>query len=259
MNPATSLPVEEARASTPRKSNPARFLYSAFAALLLVLTLVGFQQFYLHGRGFPSHPLAPPIKALLITHGVAMTAWIVLFLVQPLLIASGNRKLHMSLGWLGATIALSILILGLQLPIQTTRFEPDVVIWGLYRKAFMAVPIFSVLLFAGYVAVGVWQRKRPDIHRPMMLLATLAIIAAATDRIVGLPDLYAATIWGQVFGPFFAPLVIGVLFLVAKGILTRSFDRWFAAGFVVQAIVSAGIMRIATTGAWDQFTTWLVK
>lgn len=259
MNPATSLPVEEARASSRRKSDPARFLYPAFAALLLILTMLGFQQFYLHGRGYPSHPLAPPIKALLITHGVAMSAWMVLFLVQPLLILRGNKRLHMSVGWLGAAIALSILVLGLQLPIQTTRFEPDVVLWGLHRKAFMAIPMFAVSVFGAFVAVAIWQRKRPEVHRPMMLLATLAVMPAPMDRITGLPDLWAPTMGGRIFGPFFGPMVIGVLFLVVKAALTRKFDRWFAYGFVVQAIVFAGTMRIATTGAWDQFTTWLVK
>ncbi len=259
MNPAPSLPAKEVRTPTPRKSNSARFLYPAFAALLFVLTLIGFQQFYLHGRGYPSHPLAPPIKALIVTHGIAMTAWIVLFLAQPLLILSGNRRLHMSVGWLGAAIALSILVLGLQLPIATTRFEPDVVLWGLHRKAFMAIPMFSVSLFAVFVAVGIGQRRRAEIHRPMMLLATLAVIAAATDRITGLPDLYAMTVWGRLFGPFFVALVIGALFLGVKLVLTRSFDRWFAAGFTVLVLVSAGIMRIATTGVWDRITTWLVR
>jgi len=50
----------------------------------------------------------------------------------------------------------------------------------------MAIPLISILIFGVFVAIGVWYRRRPEIHRPMMLLATLSIVAAATDRITGL-------------------------------------------------------------------------
>lgn len=259
MNPTPSVAAEAVHVRAPRRSDPARFLYSGFAALLVVVMLLGFQQFYLHGRAYPSHPLAPPVKALIITHGVAMTSWVLLFLLQPLLIATRHRNLHMTIGWLGTAIAASIVVVGLRLPVQTTRYEPDIVLWGLHRRAFMAIPFGAVLLFTGFVGLAIWQRSRPKIHRPMMLLGTLAVMAAAADRITGLPDLYATTVFGTLFGPFFAPLVIGALFLVAKWALTRRFDRWFAGGYVVLVAGCAATMRIAFTAPWDHFTAWLMR
>ena len=258
MDPAIPL-SRDTRAETPARSNPARLLYPAAAALLFVLMLLGFQQFYLHGRGYPAHPLAPPIKALLVAHGVAMTAWMVLFLVQPLLIVSGNRRIHMKLGAAGDVLAVCMVLLGLYLPIQTTRFEPDVILWGLNRVHFMAVPMFAILLFGVFVAIGIRQRRRAEIHRPMMLLATLSVIPAAADRITGLPDLYAASVWGSLFGPFFIAVVVGLLFLVAKWVLTRSFDRWFATGLAALIVVDALVMKLAPTDIWGQFATFLVR
>ena len=41
-----------------------RYFYSVATALLLVLTVVGFQLFYFHGQAYPGHPLTPPIKTL---------------------------------------------------------------------------------------------------------------------------------------------------------------------------------------------------
>jgi hypothetical protein len=259
MNPATSLPLEEVRAKVSSRSNPARFLYAAVSAVLFVLMLVGFQQFYLHGQAYPGHPFPPPIKGLLIAHGTAMTGWMVLFLVQPLLIVSGNRRMHMSLGMIGAVLAAGIVVLGILTPIATTRVEPDMVLWGFNRKQFMAIPIISILTFGTFVAIGVWNRRRPEIHRPMMLLATLSVIAAATDRITGLPDIYAPTIWGRLFGPFFVALVIGALFLAVKTALTRSFDRRFAGGFGMLIVVWVFIMKIAPTTAWDRVASWLTQ
>lgn len=259
VNPAPPMSSPEARAEKPARQDPVRLLYPAAALSLLVITLLGFQQFYLHGKAYPAHPLAPPIKALLIAHGIAMTAWIVIFLVQTLLIVGRHRRLHMTIGPIAAVLAAIMVVLGLWLPIQTTRFEPDVTLWGLNRPHFMAIPMISILTFGAFVAVGIWQRRRPEIHRPMMLMATLAITAAAADRITGLPDLYAASIWGGLFGPFFTPLVIGAVFFGARWLLTRSFDRWFAGGYAVLVVISAFIMKLAPTHAWEQFATFLVR
>ena len=67
----------------------------------------------------------------------------------------------------------------------------------------MAIPMIGILVFGLFVAIGVWYRRRPEIHRPMMLLGTLVIMAAATDRITALPPLFAETIWGGSGGRFF--------------------------------------------------------
>jgi hypothetical protein len=234
-------------------------LYAATAALLFVIMLLGFQQFYLHGRGYPDHELAPPIRRLLLAHGLAMTGWMTLFLVQSLLIVSGNRRLHMTLGRLGAVLAVVMVLLGLWLPIATTRVEPDVTLWGLDRRHFMAIPMLSILSFGAFVAVGISQRRRPEIHRPMMLMATLTIVAAASDRITGLPGLFAMSVWGRAFGPFFPAICIGGVLLVAKWALSHKFDRWYAAGYVAMTGVCAFIMDVAHTRLWDQFTAFLVR
>jgi len=248
------------RAESPVRSvDPVRLLYAAASLLLLMLMLVGFQQFYLHGRGYPAHPLASPIRTLLIAHGVAMTLWIVTLVVQSLLIVGGNRRLHMAVGPFGVALAVPMVLLGLWLPIQTTRFEPDVTLWGLNRVHFMAIPMITILTFGAFVAVAIRQRRRAEIHRPMMLLATLSIIPAATDRITGLPNLYGASIWGALFGPFFIALMIGTLFLAAKSLVTRAFDRRLAIGLAVLIVVDLLIMRMAHTDAWGRFAAFLVK
>ena len=249
----------EARAESPVRSDPVRLLYVAAALLLFVLMLLGFQQFYLYGRAYPADPLAPPIRTLLIAHGLAMTLWVVMFAVQSLLIVGGNRRLHMAVGPFAVAWAVVMVLLGLWLPIQSTRFEPDITVWGLNRVHFMAIPMIAIMTFGAFVAVGIRHRRRAEIHRPMMLLATLSIIPAATDRITGLPELYAASIWGPLFGPFFAALIVGTLFLVAKSLLTRSFDRWFATGLAVLIVVDAFIMRLAPSDAWGQFAAFLVR
>src|SRR5580704_7044809 len=96
------------------KSLAEHYFYSVATVLLLALTVVGFQLFYFHGMAYPGRPLTPPIKTLIITHGVAMSLWMLLSLVQPFLIASGNRRVHMALGKVAAVVAACLVVLGLK-------------------------------------------------------------------------------------------------------------------------------------------------
>jgi len=258
MNPSSTFSV-----GAPKRTRPhdrARFFYSGAAALLLVLMFLGFQQFYLHGKAFPNRPLAPPIRTLLITHGIAMSAWMVLLLVQPLLVANHKYRVHMTLGKVGAVLAACIFILGLKLGIDATRVSPpEVRLWNMPYKQFMAVPVISITIFAGFVTAGLLNRRRPEVHRPMMLLAALAAIPAALDRIDAISSLYRQTVWGTIFGPFFSSLVIGAVFLVVKWALTRKFDRYYAMGWAGLVVASAGIMKLATTEVWDGIASFLLR
>jgi hypothetical protein len=255
MNSSQTMLLQE-----PASSDRVRLFYSGAAALLLVLTILGFQQFYLHGKAYPGRELAPPIRTLLILHGISMSAWVLLFLVQPVLIVTGNRRIHMMLGRIGAALAACIVISGFRLGIEATLISPpELRIWGLAPKQFMAVPIISILIFAGLVAIGVWNRRRPEVHRPMMLLASLAVMSAAVSRIDVISGLYRGTVWENVFGPFFATLLIGALFLAIKWRLTGSLNRWFAMGYAGLAASSALIMQLATTPAWDRFVSFLLR
>jgi len=239
--------------------NRARLFYFGAAVLLLALMFLGFQQFYLHGKAYPNRELAPPIRTLLILHGASMLMWVLLFLVQPLLIVAGNRRVHMMLGRIGAVLAVGIVILGYRLAVEATRIKPpEMRLWGLDPKQFLAISIISITVFAVFVSVGVWNRRRPEVHRPMMLLATLAVIPAALDRTEFITSLYAGTVWGAVFGPFFGSLVIGMFLLALKWRLTRSLNKWFAIGYAGLVFSSASIMQLATTRAWDQFASFLL-
>jgi hypothetical protein len=244
--------------TTASHRNLSRFLYPAVASLLTALVFMGFQDFYLHGRAYPGRELAEAIKWLLITHGLLMTAWMLLFLAQTLLITSGRRRVHMWLGSIGTFLAASVLVSGMIVPIAVARIDADTIIWGMHWRQFMAVPLFGILTFGVFVMVGIWNRRRSHIHRPMMLLATLSTMGAATDRIESVVDLYAATIWGSFFGPGFIALSIGILFLALKAVIQRELDRALASGLTFLALSYAAAMQTATSAGWEQIATLLL-
>jgi hypothetical protein len=259
MNPTPTLTPAEPRVKAPAKPKRGRLFYSGAAALLLVLMLLGFQQYYLHGKAFPDRAIAPPLRTLILVHATAMTAWVVLFLLQPLLIANGSRRVHMAVGRFGAALAACMVVLGLWLGIQAARLTPpEVRIWGVTPKQFMAVPVLTIVIFGLFVAVGVNYRRRPDVHRPMMLMATLIAIPAAVARIGPLNGLYEGTAWQTIFGPFLWTLVIATLLLVVKWLMTRSLDRWLAIGYSCLVASCLLVWRFATTDAWDRCATLLL-
>jgi hypothetical protein len=258
LNSHRIIPNPTSSANAPK--DHARFFYAGASILLLVLVFLGFRLFYLHGKAFPGRPLTPPIRNLLIAHGVAMSAWVILLVIQPLLIVNRKYQVHMLIGRIGAVLAACIVFLGLRVAVAAATVNPpDLKLWGLVPKQFMAIPICAIVMFAGYVAIGLWNRRRPEVHRPMMLLGTLTVTAAALDRIGAITHLYAHSVWGATFGPFFAPTVIGVAFLLVKWALTRSIDRSYAAGYAVLVIVGPLTMKLAPTQAWDGFASFLLR
>lgn len=193
LNPDVKPP--ESRRHAPAKLLRGRLFYSVAAAIFLVLTLLGFHQYYLHGKGVSGRDIAPPLQTPILMHAVVMTAWIVLFLVQTLLIAKGGYRMHMAVGRFGAALAACVVILGLWVGIQSTRLKPpEYAIWGVTPKQFMAVPVLTSMIFGIFVGVGVYYRRRPDIHRPMMLMATLVALPAPVSRIRPLSALYEGTV-----------------------------------------------------------------
>jgi len=237
-----------------------RYFYSAAILLLLVLTVVGFQLFYFHGQMYPGRPLTPPIKTLIITHGMAMSLWMLLSLAQPFLIASGNRRLHMALGRAAAVIAICLVALGLKLGIAACKVAPPDLMYGpLTPKQFMAIPVLNIALFALFVTAGVLWRKRPEIHKPMMFMASLTVVTAAIARIDYFNHLYAGTVWQKIFGDLFFALVVGAIFVIAKCVVFRKIDRWLVAGYGVMVVWFLMIAQGAPTPAWNAVASFLLQ
>jgi hypothetical protein len=237
-----------------------RFFHLAAALALIALMVTGFHRFFFEGRAYPNRELTPPIRTLIIVHAAAMSGWMLVFLTQSILILSGKRRLHARLGKFAAVLAAAIVVLGLKLGVEAARVKPPgLLTGGLDAKQFLAIPVINVLLFGGFVTAGILYRRRAAVHRAMMLLATVAALAAALARIDTLSNLYAGTVWERVWGPYFATVVLAALFLGIKSILRRSLDRPYAIGSVVLASVFAANVQLATTPVWDSIASTLLR
>jgi hypothetical protein len=248
----------EVCAAPTTQATPARLFYLVAALILLIVTFAGFSEFYLHGRAAGGRQISSRIVALVVTHGALMTAWIVLFSLQPLLILSRHRGWHMMLGRFGAVLAAAVFMVGLAVAIESVRVGPEGQLWALTRKQFMAVSCSAMAKFLVFVAAGVLTRRRPEIHRSMMLLATLSVVGAATDRIAVL-HFYQGGTWEYLLGPMLPILILGALFLIVRWSLTRRFDKWYGLGYAGLVLTAPLIMVLARSQTWDRFATVLLR
>ncbi|HUG09629.1 MAG TPA: hypothetical protein VMM36_01385 [Opitutaceae bacterium] len=233
-----------------------RYFYSAAAAIMLLLTFAGFFAFFTKGTGFGGGQITPAIRGVVITHGVAVTLWYVLFFVQSVLIASRNRQLHMKLGWSGVVLGLVIVISGVPVAIRSVALNTGFVFFGMNYTDFLLVMLVEIAAFAVFLSVGLFARKRPSVHRPMMLLAGLSLLIGATTRIPFLFNLYGGPDSRTAFfGPVFTLMV---LFVAVRLAATRKLDRPLALGSALMMAAFVGAEILSRTDAWRQILVAII-
>jgi len=225
-----------------------RLFYVIAGSVMLVATGVGFRAFLAHGKGFGGGEITRQIVPLVVVHGLAMFSWMILFLVQSIFILNGNRRLHMRIGLGGAVLAGVMVPLGSVAAILSAHYNPE-----LYQpfggpKFFLATMLGEMLSFGVLVGIAIIYRSRSEIHRPMMLLATLMIISGSLGRcpyigeFAAMPPLY-------VLGP---SLALGALFLVLQLGMTRTLSRWYVFGYSTIVVACCIFIVMGHSALWNQ-------
>jgi hypothetical protein len=236
---------------------PDRFFYTGAAALFLILILLGFQQYIFAGKHVGGSPIDAHMVATVAVHSASVFAWYVLFFVQSLLISTQNRRLHLKLGWSVLAVASMIAVTGPLVAIHSTRSSSfGVAVFDWPGPQFLLIMLTEILLFLTFVAIGVLYRKRPRVHRPMMMLASLAMISGATGRIDWINSIFGFHTWTALFGPVVA---LGALLLLVRSLITRRLDREFAFGYAALALVSVVAARMAATGTWLNWAAIILR
>jgi uncharacterized membrane protein YozB (DUF420 family) len=119
---------------------------------------------------------------LLAIHGAVFTLWIVLFVAQPAIVARGSLKLHRRIGWIGATLAFAMLVMGLAATLYAIRFNAVPSFFP--PPLFLVMNTIGIVVFGGLVAAGVMLRKKAEWHKRLMLCATISILGPGLGRLL---------------------------------------------------------------------------
>lgn len=125
---------------------------------------------------------ATPVRPwILYLHGAVFSGWVVFFIVQTSLVRMHKVRVHRTLGWFGVAWGVAIVVLGVSTAISMTRFKmftlhvPDA--WH-----FLIVPLWDITCFTIAFTLAIYWRKKPELHRRLMLVATCVLTAAAFGR-----------------------------------------------------------------------------
>ena len=224
-----------------------RGFHVGMALAIMAVAVVGFaERYYLK-----IHTGTLDLPALVHVHAAVFTSWLLLLLAQTTLVAARRVDLHRRLGLAGVGLAALVVVLGVAVSIHGARHG-----WNPGRAfrtplEFMIVPLWDIATFGGFVAAGLHHRRRPELHRRLMLLATVGgMLWAAVTRI--------PAVRGNL------PAMLGVMALFALAgpvhdLATRGrvhpINAW--GGLLVLASVPLRAL-IARTEAWHAVAAWLV-
>ena len=227
---------------------PDRLFFSSFAVLAAVSVFIGFAPTFYLKPLFSTRPLTP----LLVVHGLVFSTWIVLFGVQTLLVATHRTPVHRRLGWFGAGLALTMLIVGVSTGIVRAKVgeaPPNVP-----NLAFLTVPLGDMFVFGCLAGAAVYFRRRPDAHKRLMMIATLAVLPAAFARWP-----FAFNQQGGLFVAF-GLADLGVVLLLAYDIATRGRPHVASVLGGLLLIASHPLrMVVGVTQPWLSFATWMTS
>jgi hypothetical protein len=226
-----------------------RRLFLTAAILFPLVIFIGFAPtYYLKGL-FGTRPLPSNLVHL---HGLVMTAWVVLFVVQVRLISAKQVRLHQTLGYAGIGLATLILMTGLPTALRAAKYGSTAAPAGIPPLSFMIVPVADLVMFALFFGAAVICRRRPADHKRLMLLTAINYIPPAIARIP-----IAAL---QSLGPlwFFGfPTAIALLCVVLDARRHGRVNKIFVLGTVLLLVSYVARMALMGTQAWINVATWL--
>lgn len=241
------------------------WFYVSVAVLVIVLHVAGFGPSLLDQSMRNGQP-----SLLVITHGVVAGAWLLLFLAQATLVATGRTSIHRRLGAIAPALTVVMVVLIFQTTIEMMGRGYDLSGDVLRPAAAPGAPVPSVaevdgglngfvsaLNFGILVAAGWWYRRRPEIHKRLMLVALLSLTSVPLLHLAG----YVIGRWPDLFGPASVAPFTANLLLFAGAVhdkVTRGrihpISVWVPLALIAVMLI---VFAVAPSAPWRQFSAWL--
>ena len=232
--------------------------FLSMSSIFLAVTLIGFARSYY----FRSYFDFPELPVHLYVHGAALTAWFVLAFIQPWLIKFRRTDVHRFLGYFGIAIAVLVVASG---------------VWTLFMRDVSEIDEFptraagnlaSLLMFSICFTLGIMYRRKSAVHKRLMLIASIPLLAPALDRFARIP------VFHDFFGPLlswfpapteiaFATLAFLMLLIIVvindliseRRVLPGTY--WGLSSIFI--ITPATTFAIIKSGAWVAFVHWVAQ
>jgi hypothetical protein len=242
-------------ATAQNRSVADRWFYVAVTILVMLVNVVGFSP-SLVNTSTRTVPL--PLTAIDLAHALVSVAWLLVFLVQVTLVASGRLKVHRQLGVFGVLLSAAFIVVTWFMLVEGARrgfdLSGDLVPGGTpVEPGMFLAPAGTLIPLGAFVGAAVWYRRRSAVHKRLMMLALLSSTGAPIAHVVGH--------W-PAFGPYVLTGGTAILFLPAirDWVWQRRIHPvsvW--GGIFVTVWVPVCIGALPQTAVWRNFAAWVVQ
>jgi hypothetical protein len=181
-------------------------------------------------------------------HGALLMTWLVLLIVQPLLIHTGRRQLHRTIGkvsWvLGPLIIISMFMIGRGSYSRSVGIFPEQ-----ENLAIMVLDIRGFISFAIFWALAMFYRKDSTSHMRYMIATGILAIGPGVGR--GLGTNFGVDLWNAITITDVIDLAI-VGFLLGYDIYNKKNYKPFLVVFIIFLIGSL-LWQLRDSTAWQSF------
>ena len=153
--------------------------YVGLSALMIAIVIVGFWQTYFGPmlRGQVARP------AVIQVHGIIFVGWMALLMAQVVFAARGRVQLHRIVGRYGIAYGWLVVAIGLVVGPAAAVMHVRSGEWTRDQGAgFLLTTFGDMVLFGSCFAGAVAYRGRPEVHKRLMVAATVALLFAAVGR-----------------------------------------------------------------------------
>lgn len=155
-----------------------RYFYFAMSLTFAAIVVWGFSHTVNQNLFHPSVPR----PLILWFHGAAFSGWVAFFIFQSALVRTRNVKWHRFFGWFGVALAAVMPLLGVTTSIIMSRFDIHV-LHQTGIEEFLIVPFYDMVAVPTFAGLAIWWRKKPELHRRLLFIATCCLLDAAFGRI----------------------------------------------------------------------------
>jgi hypothetical protein len=198
-------------------------------------------------------------------HGISLTLWCVLLVVQAQLIRTGRRGWHRLLGQSSYVLAPAVVII-------TTLFVHYRVVPALRGAAalppfalhFLALTLISIIAFALFYALAIWFRRDAQVHGRWMVCTVFPLVTPVTDRIIGGHFQPVIGLVPQIDG---SPILPAAGFLLADLVLV-ALAAWdwranrrlgvFPVALGALLVYHVGALTLHRVALWNAFCVWFL-
>ena len=216
-----------------------KYFYFAMALLLPALVVWGFS----HTADANLFHAAVPRPTILWFHAAAFSLWLVFFLLQSLLVRTHHVVWHRTLGWFGLALGVIMIVLGDATAVVMGRFDTRI-LHQAGTDVFEFISFYDMFIFTIWLALGIYWRRKPELHRRVFFIATCCLIGAAFGRV---PWLVTQT-YNLSYACVDAVILLGV---VRDLLVNRRIHKLYLVALPLLAVSQAITVRIlATPPAW---------